>query len=518
VNEGPRYVTFRDYLRVVREHRVLVIMMVLLFGGAAVLYSVRQQPVYSAESSLEFRDDSADAAILGRGTGTGVQTPEQRAAINSQTVTTREVAERVKKSTRSPLAVEQIQALAQARPEARTNLVVIEAHGRTGRRAADLANAYAGAARDVKREEIRDAYDRAADASRQILEDLGHNRAGGFQRQQVRRDIATYEELAKIADPVVIRRRAGVPGSPIRPKPVRTTLLGLLIGLTLGLVAAFVRDSLDRRFKSSREITEELHLPLLGYVPEEVLGHSLSSVNGRKTLTEQQLEGFRILRTNIEFLDVDHPPKLILVTSSLPEEGKSTVSSALGAAYAATGKRTLVVECDLRRPTLADRLGIRETPGLSDYLVGHATPPEVIQTIALGNQVANGNQPAGAAASVPLVAIAAGSPAPQPAELLRSKRCKDFFAQVKEVYDVVIVDTCPLLSVVDTLELLPIADAVVVCVRASQTTRDQARAAKAALSHFPDRPTGVVVTGVRARDEAGYAGYYSYGYVYGASR
>jgi receptor protein-tyrosine kinase len=307
-----------------------------------------------------------------------------------------------------------------------------------------------------------------------------------------------------------------VPAGPIRPKPVQTTLLGLLMGITFGLVAAFVRDSLDRRFKTSREITEELHLPLLGYVPEEVLGQALSSPNGKRTLSDQELEGFRILRTNIEFLDVDKPPKMILVTSALPEEGKSTVSSALAAAYTSAGKKTILVECDLRRPTLAKRLGVKEAPGLSDYLVGQATPPEVIQTISLGGDTTNGSAAVpGTSAKVPLVAITSGTSSPQPAELLRSQRCKDFFAQIREVYDVVIVDTCPLLSVVDTLELLPLADAVVVCVRASQTTRDQARAAKAAIAHFPERPTGVVVTGIRARDEAGYSGYYSYGYVYG---
>jgi Mrp family chromosome partitioning ATPase len=234
-------------------------------------------------------------------------------------------------------------------------------------------------------------------------------------------------------------------------------------------------------------------------------------------MSEDDLEGFRVLRTNVEFLDVDHPPKVILVTSSLPEEGKSTVSAALAATYAIAGKRTLIVEGDLRRPTLAARTGIKPAPGLSDYLVGRAQPAEVLQSIAPAGGPANGDRPADAAAAVPYVVITAGSPAPQPAELLRSQRCRDFFAQVREAYDIVIVDTCPLLSVADTLELLPVADAVVLCVRASKTTRDQAKAAKNAMAHFPDRPTGVVLTGVRARDDASYHGYYSYGYVYGST-
>ena len=513
MNDGPRYVTFRDYLRVVRERRLLVILTALLFAGVGLGYSVRQTPLYAAEASVEFRDEQVDQTIFNRQPASG-QTPEQRAAVNAQTITNEQITKRAReilKSPQGPLAV-------LARPEARTNLVIVEGRAASAERAAAVANAFAEAARDEKREEARERYDDAARSQRRVLRDLRGKKGTALTVLLLRQEIAKFEELARIADPVIIRRTAAAPGAPIRPKPVRTTILGLLIGLTLGIVAAFVRDSLDRRFKSSREITDELHLPLLGYVREDVLGSGLAAGKGRKLLSEEELEGFRIVRTNIEFLDVDSPPKLILVTSALPEEGKSTVSAALAAAYAATDKRTLLVECDLRRPTLAGRLGVRGEPGLSDFLVGRAQPQEILQTISLSGGASNGDSEATATPAHSLVAITAGSPAPQPAELLRSKRCRDFFEQVSEVYDVVIVDTSPLLSVVDTLELLPIAGAVVVCVRASQTTREQARAAAAALAHFPDRPTGIVVTGIRAQDEAGYGGYYSYGYAYGSKR
>ena len=115
----------------------------------------------------------------------------------------------------------------------------------------------------------------------------------------------------------------------------------------------------------------------------------------------------------------------------------------------------------------------------------------------------------GAAVPLPMVAIAAGSRAPHPAELVRSKRFHAFFEQIKEAYDIIIVDSSPLLSVADTLEILPLSDAVVVCVRASQTRRDQARAARGALAHLPARPTGVVITGIRSAEEGAYYGFYS---------
>ena len=518
MNEGPRYTSFGDYLRVVRERRLLIAAITLLFVVAAVAYSIRQDPVYQAEASLEILDQNVDTSLVNRPLNTGGQTPEARAAIAAQTATRREVAERASRILPGRQDVDALQSRVSARPEARTQLVVMQASGPTAREAAAVTNAFAEGFQDVERRKMRELYRNAARSQRRVLRELADEPGSEVSRVLLRQDIAKLEELADIAEPVAIRRAASTPGAPVSPKPVRTTLLGLLLGLTVAIIAAFARDSLDRRFKSSHEITDELHMPLLGFVREQALGRGLVAGKGREAMTQEDLEAFRILRTNIEFLDVDAPPKTIVVTSALPQEGKSTIACALAAAYAMAGKRTLLVEGDLRRPTLAPRLGMNETPGLTDYLVGNATPAEVLQTIALPSMAGNGRGPASSPEPAPLVVITAGSPAPQPAELLRSQRCRDLFAQVRDVYDIVVVDSCPLLSVVDTLELVPISDAVVVCVRASQTTRDQARAASGALAHFPRRSNGVVVTGLRSNDEAAGYGYYSYGYVYGGER
>jgi len=233
-------------------------------------------------------------------------------------------------------------------------------------------------------------------------------------------------------------------------------------------------------------------------------------------MTDQDVESFRILRTNLEFLDVDHPIKSILVTSPLPEEGKSTVAASLAAANAAAGKRTLLVECDLRRPSLPERLSINRSPGLSDYLAGQASAGQILQVVTLseGEPVSNGNgkdAPRVEAAAGKLVVIAAGSQSVRPAELLGSRRFRDFLEQVVAAYDIVVIDTPPLLSVSDTLELVPLVDSVLLCIRADQTTRDQARAVKDALAHLPERTTGIVVTGLKPGREHDY-GYYSYAY------
>lgn len=518
MSDGPRYVTFGDYLRVVRQRRVLIVVVTLLFGAAALLLSVGQQSEYQTEASLEYKDENVDTSVLGTLTSTGAQTAEQRAAIASETFKRLDIARKAAKLLGGKVDPAALSAAVSAQPEARTNLVVVRFRWTDPRFAKRGADAFAQAAVDLETKRSRDRYLEAAKAQRQIVKAVGNKPADRFTRTLALQQAEKLEQVAKLVRPVELVRRATVNPNPVAPQPIRNTVLGLILGLTFALIAAFARDSLDRRFKSSREISEELKMPLLGFVPDEVMGRTVVA-NGRKALDAAELEGFRILRTNVEFLDVDNPPKLVLVTSALPEEGKSTVSTALACTYASAGRRTMLVECDLRRPTLASRLGLQPRPGLTDYLLRAAKPPEVMQNLQIELpklQVNGGGAPAPEADKpLPLVVVTAGSPTPQPAELLRSQRAKGFFEQVTGVYDVVIVDTSPLLSVADALELLPAADAVIVCVRASKTTRDQARAARAALDHFPDRPRGVVVTGIRKGDLADSYGYYSYGYAYG---
>jgi receptor protein-tyrosine kinase len=516
VSDGPRYVTFGDYLRVVRQRRVLIIVVTLLFGAAALLLSIGQDSQYETEASLEYKDENVDTSVLGTLTSTGAQTAEQRSAIASETFKRLDIAREAAKLLGADADPDALSRAVSAQPEARTNLVVVRFRWPDPRYAKRGADAFAQAAVNLETERAKRRYLEGAKAQRQVVKALGKRPEDRFARSLALQQAARLEQVAKIVRPVELVRRAAVPVNPVAPQPIRNTVLGLILGLTFALIAAFARDSLDRRFKSSREISEELRMPLLGFVPDEIMGRTVVA-NGRKALDASELEGFRILRTNVEFLDVDNTPKLVLVTSALPEEGKSTVSTALACAYASAGKRTMLVECDLRRPTLADRLKLQPRPGLTDYLLRAASPGEVMQNlqIELPRLHTNGGAPAPEADKpLPLVVVTAGSPTPQPAELLRSQRAKAFFEQVTGVYDVVIVDTSPLLSVADALELLPAADAVIVCVRASKTTRDQARAARAALDHFPERPRGVVVTGIRKGELADSYGYYSYAYGY----
>lgn len=505
MNEGPRYATLRDYLGVLRAHAWLILVVAAVFAGVAYASSTQKQKVYQAETSLRFRDINEEVELLGE--PTVPQGGAQRATINADLATQPVIARRVKRALHSRLSIDTLTSKLNADPEATTNFVVLQVKDTSPVFAAKLANEFARQLKIVQTTRERRNFTRAARSLRRQFKRGAGKLADRFERVSFEQRVARIDALADFARPVEIVRSAEVPEHAISPKPVRDGVLGLLIGLTLGILAAFVRDTLDRRIRRPGDIQAQLGLPVIGQLREEALGSGGLEHRGQRPLSARDFEAIQILRANLEFLDLQSRLRCIAVTSPGPEEGKTTVAAALARAQAVNGKRTLLIECDLRRPVLAGRLGLRPTPGLADYLAGRASTQDVLLRVGEpdGSHPENGNASA-ADGSVQgsYDCIVAGEPTARPAEVVGSSRFRDFLAVATRSYDCVILDCSPILSVVDTLELLPIVDAVVLCVRSSRTTRDQARAAKAAMDRMPRRPTGLVITGLSRRDEGSY--------------
>ena len=514
MSETPRYSTLRDYLRVVKTRRRLILGITALFAIAGLAVSLAQTPRYTAEAALTFRDIGQDLSLLGDASLPELA-PDQRAAIKSEVITRPAVASRVKESLDTDLSADELSAAVTTQVGARTNFVIIQAESEDAEFAAELANAYAKEVKDIDEEEVRDRLNAAIETLRSSSPS-----PDTIEGQLASQQISALQTALSLARPVEIEKPADVPDAPSSPRPKRNTVLGGLIGLAVGLLVAFLSNSLDRRLRLSDDVQSEFEWPVIGRIPDGALGQAGFVANGPvEKDADAHLEAFRVLRANLEFLQVGNPMRSVMVTSGLPEEGKSTVSVALAGAAAVAGKSTLLVECDLRRPCLADRLGLDPTPGLSDFLVGRAGPKEVLRTVALasppspnGNKGGRNNGKEEVPAKPPqelMACIPAGSSAPLPAELLGSQRFTEFLKQVSKAYDLVVLDTSPILAVVDALELVPLVDGIVVCARLSQTTREEARAAREALGRMPERPTGVVVTGVRPGED-------SYGYYYGS--
>lgn len=508
--DAQHHRTLGDYLRVLRAQRVIMIAVPLLALLMVVIYSVTKTPVYEASASLAFKDESQDLGVLGTPSAPN-QDPAKFAAARAETITSQRVLRGVKTGVGGNESVGELRDTVSQQVEPNSDLVVITAQASSARRASQVADEFANQTRSVVTNTERARYSNAAARLRVQFKDAERRKDRTAVLALADR-ISRLVSLSSFATPVEVTEVAETPESPSSPRPVRDVMFALFLGLILASALAFLREALDRRLRTPNEIDEQLGLPMLGFVRDEAMGHVVQSANGAPLLEASDFEGFKIIKTNLDFLDVDSPPSSVLVTSAAPEEGKSTVAASLAFAWAAAGKNTLLVECDLRRPTLAKRLGLESRPGLTDWLGRVAEPKEILQPLNAGfASSANGG---GAAQAGSLVCITAGTPSPQPAELLGSQRCQAFLEEVTAYYDRVVIDTSPLLSVVDTLELIPQVEGVVLCVRITRTTRDQVRAARAAMGHFPDRPTGLVVTGMRRRDwgDYGYYGYPAYGY------
>lgn len=499
MNDTPRYATLQDYLRVARERRLIIIVLTLIGAGAALLWSARQELRYEATARIIPNDISQDIALLGSG-GAGSRPLQQQTSAYASQVRSPEVAARAKQVLGSPSPPAQLARRVSTRVEASTGFLSVVGTATKGQDAADLANAFARATVDQITEDTRERFSQAAQGLDDELEGLSKAERGSLTYAVVQQRLFQLQALARFSEPASVGEQATAPSSPVSPRPVRNSVLGGVLGFIIGLLAAFLRDSLDVRLRRVEQLHEELGLPVVGRVREDVLGRAVTE--GEGGLYGPDWEPFSILRTNLEFLSEEGTPKAVMVTSALAGEGKSTVALRLAAASAAAGRRTLLVECDLRRPVLAARLGVEPVPGLTEYLGGKARPQQIVRTVQL---------PGTDGATTPLAVILAGAPTLRVAELVNTGQFATFLQQVRDVYDLIVVDTPPLLAVADPLEVVPHVDAVLLCVRLDSTRRGEAVAGRQALARAPKRPVGVVATGVRAKGGDDYA---AYGYAY----
>jgi Mrp family chromosome partitioning ATPase/capsular polysaccharide biosynthesis protein len=494
-----REFTLRGYMDIIRRGKWLILIVAVVAAAAAYGLSKSQTPSYSATSTITVNDPAQALAYTGTVYATGL-TPLQNAEIAAPQVTRPEVVRAVE----SRLGPSATNGSVTASVDPNSYAIHVTATSHSATEAAAIANAFVQEDIRLSTAEVRAYYRQQAQAVASTTHHVSPTSSRGVTDAAT---LARYQSLAVTANPLSVATPATTPSSPSSPKTTRNTVGALLIGLLLGIAVATARDALDRRLRHSRDVANVLDRPVIGRIRGAALGHTgapSEGSNGFHPLEDADQESFRILRQNIAYFGTAEDSRTVLVTSAVAEEGKSTVSACLAVAMAEAGKRTLLVECDLRKPVLAKRLGIKEGPGLSDYLTGHAQPNHILQPIPGIVERLNGSGAAvtgGHHGSASLVCITAGRHVPRPAELLASERFREFLREVSGVYDTVILDTPPLLPVADTLAIVPDVSTVVMCVRLERTTRDQARAAQSALERLPERPTGIVVTDIRRQDE-----------------
>jgi capsular exopolysaccharide synthesis family protein len=286
-------------------------------------------------------------------------------------------------------------------------------------------------------------------------------------------------------------RAATVPESPTSPNLTLNVVLGLLIGIAIGVGAAVLRELLNTRVRTVEDVEAVTDASVLG-----AIGYEPDAPNRPLIVQESpqsmRAEAFRRLRTNLQFLSVEGQTNAIVMTSALPGEGKSTTTINLAITLADAGQRVALIDADLRRPSIAKYMGIEGSVGLTTVLIGRAGVEDVIQPWGNGN----------------LDVITSGQIPPNPSELLGSRRMAAFVDELTSLYDVVLIDTSPLLPVTDGAILARLVGGAVVVVGAGTIHKAQLEDALETLMTVNAKVLGMVVNRVPVRSGGAYAYHY----------
>lgn len=341
-----------------------------------------------------------------------------------------------------------------------------------------------------------------------------------FQMAQLEREVETNRNLyetflarfkeADVADEYDVPNaqiidRATTPTTPFQPNRKRIVMLSVFLGLGLGVVLAFLRDHMDSSFKTKEDVEDYLGLPVLGLLPFMKVGLIKKKSVERLVQTDPLSpfsETINDIRTAILFSQIDNRPKVILVTSTIPGEGKTTLASNLALAFSRTG-RTLLVDADLRKGRLKEVAHLGNRPGLTDMLAETCTAEEAI--------LPDGE-------TEDLYLLTTGRMPPNPLEIISSRRFKECIKTLRESFDFIVIDGTPLLPISDSIVLGKLVDAILLTLKTDDITRDMGLEAVRRMQTARLKPVGVVMQQVDLqklrsygkRYVASYYGYYGY--------
>jgi non-specific protein-tyrosine kinase len=507
----------RDYLRVLRQRKWTIAIAILIVVSTALGSAFLQTPVYQATASLLLQGRSTESLF---DPSTGQRNDPARAVQTEMQVLK---SEPVRAAVRDSLGVAPPITVA---PVGQTDVIQVKAQSTDPERAALVANAYARAYIDYRRRQaVDDLFAAGQEVQNKVtalqtqLDALTAQlnatdpRTGAEQRSRLQGQIEQLvsqqslfrQKLDELQVDAALKTGgaqlvtpASVPTDPIKPRPRRVGAVSGIIGMLFGVGLAFLFEYLDDTIKTKDELEAIAgHLPVLGLIPsvaawkdrdETVL---ISGVDPGSPAAE----AYRSLRTSVQFLSLDKPVQVLLVTSPNASEGKTTTLSNLAVALARAGKEVIVVCCDLRRPRLHQFFGLPNAIGFTSVLLGEAPLSSALRPVKGEER---------------LRVLASGPLPPNPSELLSSPRVAELVQALRRQADVVLFDAPPVLPVTDAAVLSTRCDATLVVTTANVTTRKQAARAIEVLQQVDARLIGTVLNGVNTEGSYGYAHAYYY--------
>ena len=450
----------RDYARVLRKRWLSILVITVLGVGIAGLITYLSPKQYTAEAQTFVAISNAgqsSADIL-----SGANFAQQRVKSYTQIVDSPEVLQPVITQLNLNTTPQALAKNVSATSPLDTVLILVDVKDGSAQQAADIANA--------------------------VAKQLG----------KVVETLETPDGATASPVKVSLTNPAVAPPAPSSPRPLLNLALGLLIGLALGLAYAFIRESLDTTVKSVDDVTQILGAAPIGAVPFDARAKDQPLVALDQKAVRS--EAFRSARTNLAFANVDKPPQVVVITSAVAGEGKTTSACNLAITMAQSGQRVVLVECDLRRPRVANYLEISGAVGVTNVLTGQVTLDEAMVMWNRGQ----------------MAVLTSGLLPPNPSELLGSRQMASLLDELRTRFDAVVIDAPPLLPVTDGAVIAHAADGALMVVRHGKTTREQLERASEVLDQAGAVLLGSVVNFVpvsRKPYRGDYYGYYStYGY------
>lgn len=443
-----------DYIRILRKNWIIILVATLVGLGAAATYSLTRTPTYESSSTVFVSTQtSGSVAELQQGSSFA------QARINTYVglVTTPVVMNPVIAELGLEMTAGQLAGSVSASSATGQTLITITVEDTDPVAAAEIANALAA----------------SLSAAVPALEPAS---AEG----------ASQIKLSRVRDAQPALR-------PASPNVPLNLALGLVIGLALGIGVAVLRTVLDTRVRTSRDVEQVTDTPIIGAIAFDPKAKERPLIVHADPLSPRA-ESFRALRTNLQFLDMGGRSSFV-VTSSVPSEGKSTTTINLAIALADAGKKVALLDTDLRKPKVAEYLGLEGGAGLTDVLIGRARLGDVMQ-------------PWGGRS---LYVLPSGKIPPNPSELLASPQMHKLLEVLERDFDVVLCDAPPLLPVTDGAILARATSGAIVGIASGKTTRHQLKGAIDALQTVDAKVAGVVLTMVPTRGPDAYYGGYGYG-------
>ena len=444
----------QDFLKLLRTRWITVCVTTVVLLMGAVVVSLLTTPLYQASTRL-FVSTSAGSSVSDIYQGNRFS--QERVKSYSELLTGQTLAQRTVDKLGLDMSADELRASVKASSKPDTVLINVDVLDKSPIRARDIANT------------ISDEF------------------------VVMVRELETPQDGRTPDARVIVEQRASIPKDPVVPKTARNIAIGVALGILLGIGLAVLRDVLDNTVKDQRVLEEMTGTGVVGSIPLDKDRRKQPAI-AFESDNSGIAEAFRKLRTNLQFLAVDNPPRVIVVTSPMPSEGKSTTAINIALALAEADHKVVLVDGDMRRPTMHRYLDLIGSVGFSTVLSGGAALDDALQPTRFPG----------------LTVLTSGPVPPNPSELLGSQSARKLLSELRAKFDFVVVDSTPLLAVTDAAILAAGADGVLMVVRFGSTRRDQITQAVRNLESVGAPLLGTVFTLMPTRGSSSYSYNYTY--------